>query len=549
MIHYKGKVICGGVSGELYVFDNSSLQLKDAQPEDMFIAKQYRGLSSEIIQMELSHDGKYLFVSSEDSCLLQLRLTIETEDSQLLLDQNVDIADWEVHNKEQFFNYMNNAIPARQLLSSMLEDIEDKPTCPLELDPVVVIGRRAFDRRKNLFYDGISRLVYNVGPNIVLEEIGSVQNTSRQNLIKGDPAENSSSPQISCFTVDDSYELLAVATEEEEAKIIVWNLHTALCLSRTTVGCSIVQGVNFSRNNRLISAYGVTRSYYPVVVVLDWRKNAVLCQSSLIHWPVWLIKDMTFHANNEFLMCGVQHLSVWSCNSGKLTFDSFELDKVENTTFTVVVAHKKKIFTACEGGYIYTWDCSSRELLGRVVAHQAAVRGLLVTQNKLISVGMDGRTCTFDIAENGLSKKHEIMLNRADSEEPEPETKVFSARNDIQSITTDGACFYIGTRSGDVYKLGKAETPTQLICCSDQDKPVSLAFDDNSATLFVLSSSGFLQMWDLRTLKCRWHHFQKRFLKMLWFRSGLLLVMERSIIVVELRHGEPSQLQEFSLCF
>jgi hypothetical protein len=107
-------------------------------------------------------------------------------------------------NRQQFYNYVNNVIPARELISSILEDIEDQPKSELELQLAYVVGRRAVDRRKNLFYDGVGSLVYTLGPNVVLEEVVGVNEGEqrRMALIKGDPQEYSCSPQISCFTVD-----------------------------------------------------------------------------------------------------------------------------------------------------------------------------------------------------------------------------------------------------------------------------------------------------------------------------------------------------------
>ena len=54
--------------------------------------------------------------------------------------------------------------------------------------------------------------MYSIGPNIVLEEI-VIADINKQILIKADPTEYSSSPQVSCLTVDSTNQLLAVSTE------------------------------------------------------------------------------------------------------------------------------------------------------------------------------------------------------------------------------------------------------------------------------------------------------------------------------------------------
>lgn len=97
--------------------------------------------------------------------------------------------------------------------------------------------------------------------------------------------------------------------------------------------------------------------------------------------------------------------------------------------------------------------------------------------------------------------------------------------------------------------MQKSDSSVKLVSCSDHEKPVSVAFDIESTTLYSLTSTGFLQAWDLRTLNYTSHHFQQRFLKMMGFRSGLILVMERTISVMELKDGEPTMLQQYSLTF
>jgi hypothetical protein len=156
----------------------------------------------------------------------------------------------------------------------------------------MTIGRRAFDRRKNMFFDGKDSIMYSLGPTIVLEELNSDGDSRKQSFRKADPSETSCSPQISCFVVDVSCELMAVSTEQDQSKIIVWSIHTGLCLSRTLVNCTIVQGLNFSKNKQYISLYGISKSYYPLVAVLDWKRSVVVCQADMLYSPVWLIKDM-----------------------------------------------------------------------------------------------------------------------------------------------------------------------------------------------------------------------------------------------------------------
>ena len=49
-------------------------------------------------------------------------------------------------------------------------DVEEvKDSKGTKLEPVKIFGRRAFDRRNNLFYNGHG-LIYTLGPNIVVQD-------------------------------------------------------------------------------------------------------------------------------------------------------------------------------------------------------------------------------------------------------------------------------------------------------------------------------------------------------------------------------------------
>ncbi len=81
-----------------------------------------------------------------------------------------------------------------------------------ELSIAYVIGRRSFNCRKNLYLDDNGHFIYNLGPNIIMEEINSVKDCRNQSFLKADPEPYSPCAQISCFTVDAKSGLMALAT-------------------------------------------------------------------------------------------------------------------------------------------------------------------------------------------------------------------------------------------------------------------------------------------------------------------------------------------------
>ncbi len=72
----------------------------------------------------------------------------------------------------------------------------------MELRPVRIFGRRAFDKRNNLFEDSRGNLIYCLGPNIIVED---PTDPLKQTHIPIDPNNYSNSPQISCLSMREKY--------------------------------------------------------------------------------------------------------------------------------------------------------------------------------------------------------------------------------------------------------------------------------------------------------------------------------------------------------
>lgn len=73
---------------------------------------------------------------------------------------------------------MNNIDPIRDEISEIMLDVEDEPNEEkkltnsskkgTKLEIVRIYGRRAFDKRNNLFEDKQGNLIYSLGPNIII---------------------------------------------------------------------------------------------------------------------------------------------------------------------------------------------------------------------------------------------------------------------------------------------------------------------------------------------------------------------------------------------
>jgi hypothetical protein len=56
-----------------------------------------------------------------------------------------------------------------------------------------------------------------------------------------------------------------------------------------------VQGLSFSKTTNLISLYGITDAYHPIILLLDWHLQSILCQATLLFHPIPTLKDLLFH--------------------------------------------------------------------------------------------------------------------------------------------------------------------------------------------------------------------------------------------------------------
>jgi hypothetical protein len=105
------------------------------------------------------------------------------------------------------------------------------------------------------------------------------------------------------------------------------------------------------------------------------------------------------------------------------------------------------------------------------------------------------------------------------------EGKLFSVRYDIQALCVDRAgAVYVGTRSGDIYKIRQSETPLQLLFCDDHDRIVSVCFSEDSTQVYTITGMGHFQIWDLKKTRLAEHHFRCHCLKLLPFKKDIILL-------------------------
>lgn len=74
----------------------------------------------------------------------------------------------ELIHKDKFKNLYNALLPLRQGISDKCKNVDDTKLPEVELKLQSIIGRKAFNRRNNLFYDYDERLIYIAGCNLII---------------------------------------------------------------------------------------------------------------------------------------------------------------------------------------------------------------------------------------------------------------------------------------------------------------------------------------------------------------------------------------------
>lgn len=71
-------------------------------------------------------------------------------------------------SKEKFKNLQNEQLPLRAGIADKVKNVDDTKIPEVELRLKSIIGRKAFNRRNNLFYDFDERLIYIAGCNLII---------------------------------------------------------------------------------------------------------------------------------------------------------------------------------------------------------------------------------------------------------------------------------------------------------------------------------------------------------------------------------------------
>lgn len=310
-------------------------------------SKSYAGHVSFVNQIEINSNGDSLFTTGiNDQCVFQWKIHKAKKVWELdHIDYDVnkeDIFFNEVDPKDQYTTSIEQLLPLRDEIVALKQNIDEncEPEIYLELDRV--IGRKAYNRRNNLFYTHDDQLIFCSGSLIVglrippLGEIldhNNAQDYFQQTFLEPD-SENifNTNPEISCIAICRNRKFLCIGTTQTQAKLIIWELTSRTFMrSMTLTDCCTILMLKYAFDTRMVACVALTKNYTQVVYLIDTYKCEILGASNLLYSLPFKIKDLEFlpESKTEFITCGVQHMSLWNYKGGLLSFKELPIQNVK----------------------------------------------------------------------------------------------------------------------------------------------------------------------------------------------------------------------------
>ncbi|CAD8183513.1 unnamed protein product [Paramecium pentaurelia] len=574
MVDISPFLICGSTNGDLHLVKSSCLYydkdfITEISKKQKCLAKSYSAHVSFVNQIETHQNAQYLYTTGIlDECIMKWKLTEEQQNwdlDYLIYDKKQADLFQEVQEKEKFKSLFSELLPLRQGISDKVKNVDDTKQPEVELKLESIIGRRAFTRRNNLFYDYDERLIYVAGCNLVIAslddedeqddkitsqfkkynggQLQSENNSVFQQFIKLDQSDTSSSPEISCITLSQDKKLLCAGTIELNAKLLIWDICSRTCVKNIVINNAVmIMNIKFAYDNRHLICNAITQEYRQEILLIDSENHQVLGVVTYTYSIPYKIKDLEFYPNSvfRFVTCGVQHMSCWQFAGGSLTFQAMEIENpkdlvelVENQndeqegvqdneqeqdalriTFLTVIFVQDAIITAGEDGFIYVWD--DKKINKKQKAHPDQPIFCLYTSkdsSMFVSGGMDGRVILWSLSKSEYSYVVEKIYEYSIANEQLQKVGL-NPNLHVQSVCIGQNYILAGTRSGDIYELVrpnesdlKSLTKIQKdmvklrINCTDHDQPKVVAFSGNAQKLYSITQKGLFAVWNLRKLK------------------------------------------------
>lgn len=344
-------IVLGTTRGDINIANNVCLtvdnsQMVEALRSDQYcLAKSYSAHCSPVDNIEFSElAGRRLYTSSEgDEAVFEWTVTLGEKSWELdHTDYKMDMEDMflrEVEKKSEYKKIIAEMLESRNQIIELQQNIDTSVEPEISLRLEKIIGRKAFNRRNNVYYTANNHLLFSAASLLVMINIPpegleiTDENKSlffKEKFLEIDRGDaESTSPEVSTFTLSPDRRYVCVGTLQKKAKLITWELTTNTFVKEWTLeNCCVVMNIKYSGDKKRLACVALTENYSQLVMLLDNGTGEILGSTEFAYSVPFRIKEVEFlpKSNEEFVTLGLQHLSHWKLNGGLLTFQELPIE-------------------------------------------------------------------------------------------------------------------------------------------------------------------------------------------------------------------------------
>lgn len=404
-------IVLGSVEGDLSITKKTVLYFpEDYSPEQIESThfcqgKNYIGHAGPVDRITLSQNR--LFTSGfNEEAIFEWAVEIGKNEWEFdLLNTKQDAEDLflrEIEKKEEYDKIINESLPLRNEIIELKQNIDNSMEPEIELELTKVIGRKAFNRRNNLFYTADNNLVFIAASLVVFMNIPpeGMELTAKnrgdffiESFLDPDSHEKHSiSPQISTFTLSHDLKYICIGTIQTKAKILSWEI-TSRTLTNSLIldDCCVVLNLCYSNDRTRIVCIALTKKYTQRVLLIEESSFQILASSELSYSAPIKMKGVHFlpKSASDFITIGIQHMSHWQVKGQNLTFRELPIENPNEIIQSAGVLHieQERLKRTVNGVYVPIYDDSGNEIFPLEVGFLALI---YLYGNLIITAGDDG---------------------------------------------------------------------------------------------------------------------------------------------------------------
>lgn len=342
-------IVLGSSTGDLSVVKKSALYFPESMAVDQLEshnfcqAKNYIGHSGPIDSIKLAGDKMFTSEFHQEVVfewqIIQGKLEWERDHSDKWVEDAQEYYLREIEPKVEYDKIVNESLPLRNEIVELKQNIDESVAPEIELKLEKIIGRKAFNRRNNLFYTADNKLVFAAASLIVemkippegyqLTEENSSQFFTQQFLDPDSKEKYSISPSISTFCLSYDRKYICIGTTQTKAKVITWELTSRTFLGSLVLDdCCVILKLCYSDDRSRILCLAQTKHYTQCIYFIEEKSlNIIACSEFFYSLPI-KIKDLAFmpKRSSEFISIGYQHMSYWQVKGENLSFRELPIE-------------------------------------------------------------------------------------------------------------------------------------------------------------------------------------------------------------------------------